>query len=339
MPNGFIAQAAKHRVTEVRRPRWVSAIWRYLELLRELAALRPEAGELTELKRILTQQTATLLTFQNQVVNQIAAMEQRLSNNMTETRRHIVAAQINSRFAAYCFSRATRGLETTALLAPPLDSPTLDTTLKMLGERYPHLFPVYHELLEKGERAYQLNPGDNLSVYDNLGSVLFRAFCLPYLRGTVLDVGCGPVPVPVYLDGYDRALIAGIDPFGSLATHPFVFVNAVAEGIPWADESFDTLVVATSFDHFLDLSLGLSEMARVLKQGGELISWVYYVPGMPRYNPQDEKLQKVDQFHLFHLDRPWFLEMMSENFSILEELNVDGFSYFYRFLRKSRNRG
>jgi hypothetical protein len=42
----------------------------------------------------------------------------------------------------------------------------------------------------------------------------------------------------------------------------------------------------------------------------------------------------VDEFHLFHLDKPWFLRMLAEHFVVLEEVNVDGFSHFYRLSRK-----
>ena len=272
---------------------------------------------------------------QNQIVNQLDSVGQTLTNNLLDLRRSLIAAEIHGRLSAHAAFNTMRDAEKSSCLPLPFADPTLDTTFRMLEERYPRLFPVYRELLEAGERSYQANPCDSLSVYDNPGSVIFRAFCLPNLRGAVLDVGCGPVPVPIYLHGYDLGLVAGIDPFGSAEMHPFVFVQAIAEAIPWADDSFDTLVAATSFDHFLDLSQGLSEMARVLKPNGELIAWVYYVPGMPPYDPHAEDAGKFDEFHLFHLDKPWFLRMMAPHFAILEELNIDGFSHFYRFSRKT----
>ena len=272
--------------------------------------------------------------FQNLVVNQIEAVRQTQTNDLLDLRRSLISAEIHGRLSAHPPFDAIRDVGKSSCLPLPLTEPTLDATFRMLEIRYPRLFPVYRELLEAGERSYQANPRDSVSVYDNPGAVTFRAFCLPNLRGTVLDIGCGPVPVPIYLQGYDLALVAGIDPFGAAEQHPFVFVRAVAEGIPWTDESFDTLVVATSFDHFFDLSLGLREMARVLKPNGELIAWVYYVPGMPPYDPSAEGAGKIDEFHLFHLDKPWFLQTMAPHFTVLEELNIDGFSHFYRFLRK-----
>ena len=171
----------------------------------------------------------------------------------------------------------------------------------------------------------------NLSTFQNRISVAFRAFCLPALEGCVLDIGCGPLPVPTYLDGYDNALLAAIDPFGSADMHPFTFINAVAESIPWPNASFDRVIVATSLDHLLDLDLGLAEIARVLKTGGQTILWVGFVPGSPRYDPSSPETDKIDNFHLFHFDRPWFLQLMGKSFSCLEEINFDGSSHFFRF--------
>jgi SAM-dependent methyltransferase len=272
---------------------------------------------------------------QSQIANQLGNLDQRLTNDLSDLRRSIIGAEIHGRLGSRAGINTMRDTDTSVRLPSPLPQPTLDATFRALEERYPRLFSVYRELLEAGERSYEASPAASLSVYDNPGSVIFRAFCLPNLRGAVLDIGCGPVAVPIYLQGYDLRLVAGIDPFGSADTHPFLFVRAVAEGIPWADESFDTVVVATSFDHLLDLSLGLSEMARVLKPNGELIAWVYYVPGMPPYDPDADNATKMDEFHLFHLDKPWFLPMMARHFAVLEELNIDGFSHFYRFARKS----
>lgn len=353
-----------------RRSRWVSAMWRYLRDKLEsgrsggMAAHQDRRADLAGEARLsaqqraldaclehLVQQRSLLLNVENglvnrvaevgqridalqsQVANQVGTLQQKLTNDLADLRRSVISAEIHGRLVGHATSCAARETTKNSRLAAPLSAPTLDATFRMLEEHYPRLFPIYRELLEAGERSYRESPAASLSVYENPGSVMFRAFCLPNLRGAILDIGCGPVAVPIYLDGYDLKLVAGIDPFGSAEIHPFLFVRAVAEGIPWADESFDTLVVATSFDHFLDLSLGLSEMARVLKPNGELLAWVYYVPGMPPYDPRAEDTNKMDAFHLFHLDKPWFTQMMARHFAVLEELNVDGFSHFYRFAR------
>jgi SAM-dependent methyltransferase len=47
---------------------------------------------------------------------------------------------------------------------------------------------------------------------------------------------------------------------------------ADVQSLPFADESFDTVVAAWMLYHVTDLDLGLSEIARVLKPGGALIA-------------------------------------------------------------------
>jgi SAM-dependent methyltransferase len=47
---------------------------------------------------------------------------------------------------------------------------------------------------------------------------------------------------------------------------------ADAQSLPFADESFDTVVAAWMLYHVTELDLGLSEIARVLKPGGALIA-------------------------------------------------------------------
>ena len=63
----------------------------------------------------------------------------------------------------------------------------------------------------------------------------FRQFVQPHLRGRVLDVGCGPQPVPLYLAGYPADRISGLDPLSREDQHPFDFAAGVAEFLPWED--------------------------------------------------------------------------------------------------------
>jgi len=282
------------------------------------------------------QQQRLITHFENVVVNQVEAMRQSLVNSLLELRQSMVSSELQHRLLMHEALRAgmsPREIEVVRV-PPPVAGHTLERSFAQLEARYPLLFPVWRTLLVAGEEAYRLNPAAGVSVYDNPGSVKFRAFCLPSLKGTVLDIGCGPLPVPIYLDGYDLAAVAGIDPFGFADGHPFVFARAIAEDIPWQDAAFDNAVVATSLDHLLDLELGLREIARVIKPNGHLLAWVFFVPGANRYDPATSDGKSLDEFHLFHFDKPWFLELITKHFGIIEEINIDNFSHFYRFLRK-----
>lgn len=54
------------------------------------------------------------------------------------------------------------------------------------------------------------------------------------------------------------------------AQAPIVFEQVNAQQMPYADASFDAVTCAYGVRNFADLDEGLSEMYRVLKQGGEL---------------------------------------------------------------------
>lgn len=286
--------------------------------------------------RVEAMQQSLITHFENVVVNHVEAMRQSLVNSLSELRQSMVSDELQRRLLLHEALRAGMSPPEIEIVRvpPPVADHMLERSFAELEARYPRLFPVWRKLLVNGEEAYRHNPEASVSVYDNPGSVKFRAFCLPSLKGTVLDIGCGPLPVPIYLDGYDLAAVAGIDPFGSEKAHPFTFARAIAEDIPWQEAAFDNAVVATSLDHLLDLELGLREIARVIKPNGRLLAWVFFVPGAKRYDPVTSDGETLDKFHLFHFDKPWFLEMITKHFAVLEEINIDNFSYFYRFLRK-----
>jgi len=137
---------------------------------------------------------------------------------------------------------------------------SLSEYFSMLEQAAPKAFTEWIELLKAGTRAYCSQPSHSCSVKGNPMAELFTFFIRPFLRGWVLDVGCGPQAVPVYLEGYPTDLIYGIDPISSSEDHPFTFIQGVAEFLPWEDNSFDVVIAATSLDHVLLLDRALSEI-------------------------------------------------------------------------------
>jgi SAM-dependent methyltransferase len=205
-------------------------------------------------------------------------------------------------------------------LSPPIDV-TLASSMRALGQRAPRAFALWQELLERNRGEYvELRP-DSCSVAGHRLAAMFSGFIAPYLNGSILDVGCGPQALPLYLSGCDPERVAGIDPLAPANEHPFLFRQAVAEYIPWPDGAFDAAIAATSLDHVLLVDATLAEIARVLKQDGCFLVWVSFVPGAPPYEPLAQDLTPVDEFHLFHFDRPWFEEMLSEHFIINERFS------------------
>lgn len=136
----------------------------------------------------------------------------------------------------------------------------------------------WEKLQENGLRAYEADPASSLSVGVRPDAAAFQRFC--DLRGRVLDVGCGPQPMPSYALGFDGELI-GIDPLSSPEPRAFESVRGVAEYLPFTDGSFDRVLFATSLDHVLSPGRAVREAARVTKPGGAVLVW-FGVPTPPK---------------------------------------------------------
>lgn len=220
--------------------------------------------------------------------------------------------------------------------AVPLDRPisppkprNLDEDFVLLQREFPSVFPVWTELFENAKKEYERDPQSNLSVEGNVGAEAFRKYLAPEMRGRVLDIGCGPQSLPRYLEGFSNVRIAGIDPLPGTGEREFQFVGGVAEFLPWPDGEFNVVVAATSLDHTISLDKVFSEICRVLADEGVCVVWVGFVAGAPRYNPYAEHVSPIDQYHIFHFDRPWFIELVSKYFRVIDEFKLDYMNHFY----------
>jgi SAM-dependent methyltransferase len=200
---------------------------------------------------------------------------------------------------------------------------------KMLEDLAPKAYSHWYRLLEPNAKSYEGFPIDSCSVKGHPEAEIFKHFLVPYLVGRVLDIGCGPQPVPSYLDGYPPHSISGIDPLAPAEPHPFEFYQGVAEFLPWNDRVFDVVIAATSLDHVLLLEKVFSEVCRVLKDNGYFIVWVGFVQGATKYNPYCSDIQPVDSYHLFHFDRGWFGDLIENYFEIEEEIKLNSSSHFF----------
>ena len=156
----------------------------------------------------------------------------------------------------------------------------LSSSYKKLEKKFPSVFPIWHELFENGRREYENAPEQNLSVDGNDGAEAFRLFLMPHIRGHVLDIGCGPQEMPVYLKGHPYDRLAGLDPLPSRTQRNFEFAEGIAEFNPWPDEEFDVVIAATSLDHVISLDIGaVRNQSRYatrwsLRSVGRLHTWI-----------------------------------------------------------------
>jgi SAM-dependent methyltransferase len=135
---------------------------------------------------------------------------------------------------------------------------------------------LWEELQANGEHSYFADPQANLSVGERDDVARFAEFC--DLRGSVLDVGCGPQARPSYA-GAER--FVGIDPLRGERQRDFDFVQGIGEYLPFREGTFDQVLFATSLDHLLDPVRALREAARVLVPVGTIEIWSGELPEPP----------------------------------------------------------
>ena len=210
---------------------------------------------------------------------------------------------------------------------PPRTGFDIKQTLAKLEQRYPAAVAEWRKLSDNANIEYARDPNASLSMVGNSSAMMFKGFAQPYVIGRVLDIGCGPQVVPIYLESHPLDYVVGIDPFGDNQSHPFRFVRAMNEELPWPDATFDTVINSTSLDHCIDLDSSFSETTRVMKNGATFIVWVGFIKGAPEYNPETPR--GVDKYHLYHFDRGWFETAINRYFRIVDRLDVDGESNFY----------
>src|ERR1043166_3488357 len=102
--------------------------------------------------------------------------------------------------------------------------------------------------------------------------------CAEFVRGTLLDVGCGWRP-------YEKTFFAGATNYVGLdylseRSEPDIIGSAQA--IPCPDNSFDTVTSTEVLEHVPDPLKAMREMTRVLKPNG------YLILSTPMYWPRHE---------------------------------------------------
>ncbi|MBV9817443.1 MAG: methyltransferase domain-containing protein [Solirubrobacterales bacterium] len=136
-------------------------------------------------------------------------------------------------------------------------------------------WPLWEQLQHNFVVAADEIPEHSLSVGRRADATAFARFS--DLRGSVLDVGCGPQTEPSYAVGANGRFV-GIDPLRGEKQREFTFVQGIGEYLPFADGSFDRVLFATSLDHVLSPARSLSEARRVLSPSGTVNIWFGEVP-------------------------------------------------------------
>lgn len=145
---------------------------------------------------------------------------------------------------------------------------------------------------------------EDYSVIGNRRAAAFARFVRPFVRGYVLDVGCGAAYVPLYLEGYPADRITGLDPVP--APHPFEYWPGTADSLPAYGTMFQTVICATVLDHIADPQAAVREMARVLAPDGVFLSWETIVP---------DSEDGADGHHAFRFTEPTLMVLLGHWFA------------------------
>ncbi|MDT0507760.1 class I SAM-dependent methyltransferase [Novosphingobium sp. MMS21-SN21R] len=113
------------------------------------------------------------------------------------------------------------------------------------------------------------------------GIMELRAGVVPRAQGKVFEIGCGGGLNQQFYDPARVTSFAGLDPSGKLLDYARAAAatkglsadirEGVGEDIPFADESFDTVVCTYTLCSVNDPARVLSELRRVLRRGGQLL--------------------------------------------------------------------
>jgi SAM-dependent methyltransferase len=94
-----------------------------------------------------------------------------------------------------------------------------------------------------------------------------------YLSGHVLNAGCGTRDITAFLRRNGMTTLTRYD---IAATDPEVILGPI-EFMPFADESFDSVLCNAVLEHIEDAERGMAELARVVRKGGHVVATVPFL--------------------------------------------------------------
>jgi SAM-dependent methyltransferase len=159
--------------------------------------------------------------------------------------------------------------------------------------------------------------GDPSGTHLSVGSRLLGDLVAPHYqaalkscaRGRLLDLGCGNVPLfEAYREMVDEVICVDWPQSLHQQQHVDAFAD-LTQPLPFADASFDTVVLSDVLEHIPDPENLLSEISRVLRPEGSVVIgvpffyWLHEVPhDFNRYTRyQLERLIKRAGLQLVHL--------------------------------------
>lgn len=126
-------------------------------------------------------------------------------------------------------------------------------------------------LIKKGNGNIVVNSQKSTSIITNqLQLDYLKDVGANYIKGKLLDLGCGEKPYKLVYDNLCESSI-GIDVKICKHEQKYVDVFASADNIPFEGDTFHTVLCTNVLEHVSNMEKAFSEIARILKRGGYLI--------------------------------------------------------------------
>lgn len=222
----------------------------------------------------------------------------------------------------------------------PMHGMSFETSLERARDDFASVYDAWRQRLDATAAEFAKTKVGNAAHAGDTYSRLFKVFVERHARGQILDVGCGPFGVPYYLSAYSPSMLSGLEPLAAAAVGGFEPVRGISEYLPWSDDSFETVISATSLDHCLSLDKSIKEMIRVLAPGGRVLLWIGSTPGAKEFRPLDPTFEPADDYHLFHFDTAWFEPLLESAFALCEKQQYrrPGYAHVFYCLAPHGNR-
>jgi SAM-dependent methyltransferase len=126
------------------------------------------------------------------------------------------------------------------------------------------------------QQRYSFDKHESLAIVVGELTIKEILAARPYMKGRLLDVGCGKRPYALIYDSLVEQSVGtevAFSPHGTLAAD----VINYAENLPFSDQSFDTILCTEVLEHTRRPQQVLQEFARVLKPGGYLLLTVPFM--------------------------------------------------------------
>lgn len=146
----------------------------------------------------------------------------------------------------------------------------------ILFETYKRKYLLNKVLNNNAYLSYLFVQDESLSLSGRDDVNNFRSYIQSFVSsGVLLDIGCGILPMPGYLDFTDKSKyeLYGLDPIDDKSFSGTRIVGC-AEYTPFDDNQFDAVVFATSLDHVCSIERTIAECNRILNIGGRVLIWM-----------------------------------------------------------------